>query len=347
MKKINLLTIMLLCTAMFVFAQSQTFSDIKVTKSAEIEDQTTKTLKVTTNSDLGDATAKTLNVNRDAPSTDDLMQIRAEGETKARIDHEGHFSAKEVTVMDATNTEAVATIDTKGQVNATAVKSVSSTDIPLIADATASNPNNLMEARKDGVTKAKIDKDGNFSAKGMSVMDATNTNTLASIDNAGKLTVTAVKSSSSSGVPAISEITGTNLGNIHEFKKNGSIVAVVDNAGNISANTAWFKTLGVKDNSGITAFMVNSNGYVVQKVGSPVASASTITPTGPIFHVTGTTSINTINIPFGGFTGTITIISDNAIAFGNNPGNLGRSFTTASGRTVTLTYDGSKWYPSN
>ena len=52
------------------------------------------------------------------------------------------------------------------------------------------------------------------------------------------------------------------------------------------------------------------DGIVPLKIGSDVASASEITPTGQIFHVTGTAGISKINLPYTGFTGNIIIIPD-------------------------------------
>lgn len=85
--------------------------------------------------------------------------------------------------------------------------------------------------------------------------------------------------------------------------------------------------------------------YLGQPVGGAVASAATITPTGPIFHLTGSTGVNTINLPYVGFTGRITIICDAAVVFGTS-GNIavGATVSTA-GTVVDFIYDGSKWYP--
>lgn len=88
-------------------------------------------------------------------------------------------------------------------------------------------------------------------------------------------------------------------------------------------------------------------GYLKESVGANVASATTITPTGPIFHVTGTTAIATINLPFTGFTGTITLIPD-GIFTTTTAGNIALASTAVVSRALTMTYDTgtSKWYPS-
>ena len=89
------------------------------------------------------------------------------------------------------------------------------------------------------------------------------------------------------------------------------------------------------------------SGYMGQYRGADVSSATTITPSGQIFHVTGTTAIATINIPYTGFNGTITIIPD-AIFTTTTAGNIGLATTAAVNRALTMTYDSttSKWYPS-
>jgi trimeric autotransporter adhesin len=91
---------------------------------------------------------------------------------------------------------------------------------------------------------------------------------------------------------------------------------------------------------------IKINGYLAKTVGSAVASATTITPTGMIFHVTGTTAIATINLPYATFTGSITIIPDGAFTTTTTGGNIALASTAVLSRAIIFTYDGSKWYPS-
>lgn len=87
----------------------------------------------------------------------------------------------------------------------------------------------------------------------------------------------------------------------------------------------------------------------VVTVGASVASNSTITPTGYVFHVTGANAINTINIPYTNtkFSGSIIIIPDGAYTLGTT-GNIAIASTAVVGKLQTLIYDDStsKWYPS-
>lgn len=86
-------------------------------------------------------------------------------------------------------------------------------------------------------------------------------------------------------------------------------------------------------------------GYVHQKVGANVASAATIAPTGQVFHVTGTTAVATIHLPFTGFKGTIVLIPDAAFTT-TTAGNIGIASTAVVGKALHMTFDGTKWYPS-
>src|SRR5262249_39169013 len=82
-----------------------------------------------------------------------------------------------------------------------------------------------------------------------------------------------------------------------------------------------------------------------------IASASTIAPTAQFFHVTGTTTINTITAPAAcaatGFMCQITIIPDGAFATGTS-GNIAIATTAVVSKALLMTYDPatSNWYPS-
>jgi len=87
----------------------------------------------------------------------------------------------------------------------------------------------------------------------------------------------------------------------------------------------------VKDNLGVP-------------LGGTVASASAITPTGPVFHVTGTSLISTIQA--NSYT-QITMIPD-GIFTTNTGGNIAIASTAVVNKALIFTYDPtlSKWYPS-
>jgi lysophospholipase L1-like esterase len=81
----------------------------------------------------------------------------------------------------------------------------------------------------------------------------------------------------------------------------------------------------------------------INTLGSAVASAATITAPSTIFHVTGTTAISTIIVPYTGFTGKITIIPDGVFTF-DTAGNIAETYTSTVNRAIDLVYDGTKWY---
>lgn len=82
---------------------------------------------------------------------------------------------------------------------------------------------------------------------------------------------------------------------------------------------------------------------------APVASASAITASGPFFHLTGTTTVNTINPPAGFFGGFIVVVFDGACGAGTS-GNIAVAITgtNMANKAVLFAYDPgtSKWYPS-
>ena len=79
-------------------------------------------------------------------------------------------------------------------------------------------------------------------------------------------------------------------------------------------------------------------------VGPVLASANDVTITHPIHHVSGALAIQNLLPPFPGFIGDITLIPDGAFTTVAT-GNIGAAATAVVGRTVTMTFDGLKWYP--
>lgn len=82
-------------------------------------------------------------------------------------------------------------------------------------------------------------------------------------------------------------------------------------------------------------------------VGGAVSSGTTITPTGNVFHVTGVTTIQTINLPYTGFVGPLVIIPDGVFVTGVT-GNIALASTTIVGKALVYYYDvgTTKFYPS-
>jgi hypothetical protein len=78
--------------------------------------------------------------------------------------------------------------------------------------------------------------------------------------------------------------------------------------------------------------------------GSTVASASTITPTGNVFHVSGSATIDTITVMGAG--STITLIFDGTATVSDGVGNvkLPAAFVATADDTLDLVSDGAGWY---
>lgn len=83
----------------------------------------------------------------------------------------------------------------------------------------------------------------------------------------------------------------------------------------------------------------------VQGVGPNLASATTISPTHPLHHVTGTAAITTITPP-PGFSGPIWLIADGTWTLATG-GNIAAAVTAVDRLAVQLVYDPqtSLWYP--
>jgi hypothetical protein len=99
------------------------------------------------------------------------------------------------------------------------------------------------------------------------------------------------------------------------------------------------------DNIGVTYRSTSGLGLTNLFKGAAVASASSIAPTGNLFHVTGTTNITSIDAT-GILAGTrITIIFDDVLTFtdGNNL-KLAGNFVTSADDTIVLEFDGTNFY---
>lgn len=77
------------------------------------------------------------------------------------------------------------------------------------------------------------------------------------------------------------------------------------------------------------------------------SAAGLVTPSGPLFHITGALAITGFNIPVGFFNDTFTVIPDGAFTT-TTASNIAIASTAVVGRPMTFTYDPatSKFYPS-
>lgn len=81
--------------------------------------------------------------------------------------------------------------------------------------------------------------------------------------------------------------------------------------------------------------------------GATIASAATIAPTKAIHRVSGTTAIDTITVPFTGFSGPVYLVPTGVFTWTTN-GNIGLAGTAVVGKVIVFVYVPSqdKWYPS-
>ena len=128
--------------------------------------------------------------------------------------------------------------------------------------------------------------------------------------------------------------------------------ALQGSGGTITGNLGVTGALTVVGNQTTTGLVtVNGNqiisGYTDIGVGADVASATTITPTGQIFRVTGAVAIATINLPFTSFSGQITLIPTGAFTT-TIAGNIALASTAVVSKALILTYlpATGKWHPS-
>lgn len=133
--------------------------------------------------------------------------------------------------------------------------------------------------------------------------------------------------------------------NVGESLTVGQSLNVVDEitASTVSA-TLLNATDGITVGGGVDVF--NAAGIFTPKVGAGVASAASITPTGNVFTITGTTTISTI-VTTGIPTGTVLfMITTSALTF-DEAGNIdvtgATSLTTSANQLVIAVFDGTKW----
>lgn len=83
-------------------------------------------------------------------------------------------------------------------------------------------------------------------------------------------------------------------------------------------------------------------------IGNNIASASTITPTHDVHHITGSTNIDIINVPSPDFCGRVTFIMDGNLDF-QTSGNIGRAVNAVIHVCVSFVYDPGlgKWFPDS
>jgi len=136
--------------------------------------------------------------------------------------------------------------------------------------------------------------------------------------------------------------TETDLNN--NIVNSNSIISKWTNAANAS-RTSEFSIIGVGNTFPKVLLTLAGNGVGAFYKGANVASGTTITATGNLFHVTGTTTITSVSGTDITAGSTITIIFDGVLTFtdGSNL-KLNGDFVTTADDTITLTNDGTNFY---
>jgi hypothetical protein len=83
---------------------------------------------------------------------------------------------------------------------------------------------------------------------------------------------------------------------------------------------------------------VTVSGTAISSVGG------TIAPISLIHHVTNTTALATINLPAANFIGTIWFIPNTVFTW-NTSGNIGITGTAVVSKALSMTFDGTSWFP--
>jgi hypothetical protein len=123
-----------------------------------------------------------------------------------------------------------------------------------------------------------------------------------------------------------------------------------------AANTGYTPLVNVNTGvqtlcSSVTGTYVRgfSSGFELGATAAVASAAGSITPSGPLFHVTGTAAITGLTLPVGFHGGTVTAIFDGAATW-TAAGNISNASLEAmtAGCRVTFTYEvgQAKWYPS-
>lgn len=84
-----------------------------------------------------------------------------------------------------------------------------------------------------------------------------------------------------------------------------------------------------------------------QPTAAVASAAGLVTPSGPLFHITGALAITGFNIPVGFYTGSFTVIPDGAFTT-TTANNIAIASTGVVSKALTFTYDlkTAKFYPS-
>lgn len=78
--------------------------------------------------------------------------------------------------------------------------------------------------------------------------------------------------------------------------------------------------------------------------GPVLASAAALNITHPVHKVSGTAAVSTLNVPYPGFVGHITLVMSGAATIATG-GNIASAVAAGANKIVILYFDGAQWFP--
>jgi len=145
---------------------------------------------------------------------------------------------------------------------------------------------------------------------------------------------------------------------LNNNSNNSGYFGISAGSNSVTQSNQWMWGNGVTDNCSNCQDFGNSAITITKMAGTDakptqtaIASATTIAPTSPVFHVTGTATVSTITPPTGctaaGWSCKIMIIPDGAFLTATG-GNIALATTAVVNRVLEMIYDPgtSLWYPS-
>ena len=142
-----------------------------------------------------------------------------------------------------------------------------------------------------------------------------------------------------SGNPTLScRVVGVNI----NLKNYNPELLLSSGATNISLNITNLNGINFTAGGALIAEIAAAN---TTKDGGVIASALTINPKSNIVFVSGTAAIQTITVPYFGFSGSVTLLPTGAFTTITG-GNIAIASTAVVGKALTMTIVGSTWYPS-
>ena len=149
-----------------------------------------------------------------------------------------------------------------------------------------------------------------------------------------------------------SNFAGNVMGGFQTFNPPGASASNNSSSASAVQVTPWVNIITGEQwifSSVLSCWVPGWNNVNPPAVTTAVASvAGTVTPSGPMFHITGTNAITGFVRPVGFTGGIINVIPDAVFTWTTGDGSIALGGTAVVNKTLTFTYDASvsKWTPS-